>query len=89
MEMSFATQEDVLDIISRLLFEVFGKFKGKQKSVNNLPFPTFTFKESMEQFGCDKLITSKLFHTLFKCKCWKGKIVNRFLFSFKFTKDFK
>ena len=54
MEMSFATQEDVLDIISRLLFEVFDKFKGKQKSVNNLPFPTFTFKESMEQFGCDK-----------------------------------
>ena len=44
MEMSFATQEDVLDIISRLLFEVFDKFKGKQKSVNNLPFPTFTFK---------------------------------------------
>ncbi len=43
MEMSFATQEDVLDIISRLLFEVFDKFKGKQKSVNNLPFPTFTF----------------------------------------------
>ena len=52
--MSFATQEDVLDIISRLLFEVFNKFKGKQKSVNNLPFPTFTFKESMEKFGCDK-----------------------------------
>ena len=54
MEMSFATQEDVLDIISRLLFEVFDKFKGKQKSVNNLPFPPFTYKESMEQFGCDK-----------------------------------
>jgi aspartyl-tRNA synthetase len=54
MEMSFATQEDVLDIISRLLFEIFSKFKGKQKSVNKLPFPTFTFKESMEQFGCDK-----------------------------------
>ena len=54
MEMSFATQEDVLDIISRLLFEIFSKFKGKQKLVNKLPFPTFTFKESMEQFGCDK-----------------------------------
>ena len=54
MEMSFATQEDVLDIISRLLFNVFDKFKKDQKTVNNLPFPTFTFKESMEQFGCDK-----------------------------------
>ena len=47
MEMSFATQEDVLDIISRLLFNVFDKFKKDQKTVNNLPFPTFTFKESM------------------------------------------
>jgi aspartyl-tRNA synthetase len=54
MEMSFATQEDVLDIISRLLFEIFDKFKGKQKSVNKPPFPNFTFKESIEQFGCDK-----------------------------------
>jgi aspartyl-tRNA synthetase len=54
MEMSFATQEDVLDIISRLLFNVFDKFKKDQKTVNSLPFPTFTFKESMEQFGCDK-----------------------------------
>ena len=45
MEMSFATQEDVLDIISRLLFNIFDKFKGKQKSINNLPFPTFTFKK--------------------------------------------
>jgi aspartyl-tRNA synthetase len=54
MEMSFATQQDVLDIIGRLLFETFDKFKGKQKSVNKLPFPNFTFKESIEQFGCDK-----------------------------------
>ena len=54
MEMSFATQEDVLDVISRLLFNTFDKFKPKDKLVNKLPFPTFTYKDSVESFGCDK-----------------------------------
>ena len=54
MEMSFATQEDVLDIISRLLFNVFDQFKDNSKTLNSLPFPTLSFKQSMEQFGCDK-----------------------------------
>jgi aspartyl-tRNA synthetase len=54
MEMSFATQEDVLDIISRLLFNVFDQFKDDGKILNSLPFPTLSYKQSMEQFGCDK-----------------------------------
>jgi len=54
MEMSFATQEDILDIISRLLFNVFDQFKDKGKTLNSLPFPTLSYKQSMEQFGCDK-----------------------------------
>ena len=54
MEMSFATQEDILDIISRLLFDTFDKFKSKEKSINKLPFPTFTYRDSIENFGCDK-----------------------------------
>ena len=54
MEMSFATQEDVLDIISRLLFNVFDQFKDNSKTLNSLPFPTLSYKQSMEEFGCDK-----------------------------------
>ena len=54
MEMSFATQEDVLDVISRLLFNVFNKFKLENKSLNNLPFPKFSYQQSLEEFGCDK-----------------------------------
>ena len=33
-----ATQEDVLDIISRLLFNIFDNFKSHEKSINTLPF---------------------------------------------------
>ena len=54
MEMSFATQEDVLDVISRLLFNIFDKFKSQNKLVNKLPFPTLSYKQSLEEFGCDK-----------------------------------
>ena len=54
MEMSFATQEDVLDIISRLLFNIFDNFKTQGKSVNSLPFPLLSYKQSIEDFGCDK-----------------------------------
>ena len=54
MEMSFATQEDILDVISRLLFDTFDKFKSKEKFINKLPFPTFAYRDSIENFGCDK-----------------------------------
>ena len=54
MEMSFATQEDVLDIISRLLFNIFDNFKSQGKSINSLPFPLISYKKSIEDFGCDK-----------------------------------
>ena len=54
MEMSFATQDQVLDVISRLLFSIFDKFKPESKSLNQLPFPTFTYNQSITQFGSDK-----------------------------------
>ncbi len=51
MEMSFMTQEEVLDINERLICHVF-------KTVKNIdiprPFPRLTYKEAMEQYGCDK-----------------------------------
>ena len=54
MEMSFATQDQVLDVISRLLFNIFNQFKLDNKYLNQLPFPTFTYNQSITQFGSDK-----------------------------------
>ena len=54
MEMSFATQKDILDVISRLLFNIFDKFKSEKKSLNSLPFPTLSYKQSLREFGSDK-----------------------------------
>ncbi|MDA1283782.1 MAG: aspartate--tRNA ligase [Proteobacteria bacterium] len=54
MEMSFATQDQVLEIISNLLFKTFDKFKLEGKKTNTLPFQTFSFNESLIEFGCDK-----------------------------------
>jgi aspartyl-tRNA synthetase len=56
LEMSFVTQEDVLQVAEGLLIEVcngvieeFGLDKEPLK-----PFQRLTFAESMERFGCDK-----------------------------------
>tara|TARA_Y100000768_G_scaffold369871_1_gene335150 strand:+ start:389 stop:2161 length:1773 start_codon:yes stop_codon:yes gene_type:complete len=89
MEMSFATQEDVLDVISRLLFNIFDQFKGRKKTLNSLPFPILSYKQSLEQFGCDKpdlrnplrlLNVTKFFEgsglKIFESLIQKGAIVN-------------
>lgn len=52
-EMSFVTQEDVFQAIEPVLHGVFTEFaKGRQ--VSALPFPHFTYEESMLKFGNDK-----------------------------------
>ncbi len=51
-EMAFATQTDVLNVAQQLIhstFTEFSKFK-----VSDLPFPIFTYAESMLKFGTDK-----------------------------------
>jgi aspartyl-tRNA synthetase len=37
-----------------LLFNIFDQFKNENKSLNQLPFPTFTYNQSITQFGSDK-----------------------------------
>ena len=53
MEMSFATQEDVFDVIERVLPPVFEKY-GLYKSASNAPFVRIPFLDAMRDFGTDK-----------------------------------
>ena len=51
LEMSFVTVEDLLDTWERLFQHMWKKVLG----INlKLPFPRFTYEESMERFGTDK-----------------------------------
>ena len=52
-EMSFATEEDVLEIGEKVFYNTFKEF-GKGKKLSDRPFTRLTFKESMERFGTDK-----------------------------------
>lgn len=52
-EMSYVTQEDVFAAIEPVLHGVFTEFADKRK-VSALPFPHFTYEESMLKFGNDK-----------------------------------
>ncbi len=89
MELSFVEQEDIFNIVEPIFFDLFKKF-GKDKKINNIPFPRLKYKECLEKYGTDKpdlrnpLIISdltKIFNTdavslkIFKNIISKGGIV--------------
>ena len=53
LEMSFATEEDVLEVGEKIFYDTFKEF-GKGKKLTDKPFPRLSYKESMERFGTDK-----------------------------------
>ena len=52
MEMAFATQEDVLEVMEEVMYKVFKEFSDKQ--IGEYPFPRISYKEAMEKYGTDK-----------------------------------
>ena len=52
MEMSFATQEDVFQVMEPVMYNTFKKFSDKK--IANYPFPRITYKEAMLKYGSDK-----------------------------------
>ncbi len=53
-EMSFATQEDVFKVGEEVLSAAFEKFAPEGAEVTKAPYPVYSFKEAMLQFGTDK-----------------------------------
>ena len=52
MEMSFATQEDVFQVMEPVMYNTFKKFSNKK--IAEYPFPRITYKEAMFKYGSDK-----------------------------------
>ena len=52
IEMSFVTQEDVFEVVEKLLIKIFTKFSSK--SLLNEKFPRIPFEEAMLKYGSDK-----------------------------------
>ncbi len=53
LEMSFVTQEDVLQLNERMMIEMV-KQVAPEKHIAQIPFPRISYRESMEKFGNDK-----------------------------------
>lgn len=51
IELSFVNQEQIFDLLERLMQSIFAEIQGVQLS---LPFPRLKFQEAMDRFGCDK-----------------------------------
>lgn len=52
LEMSFTTQEEILNLTEQLFIEIAEEVLGK--TILQKPFPRFTYKEAKEKFGDDK-----------------------------------
>ncbi len=53
LEMSFVTEDDVLEVGEKIFYETFKEF-SKGKKVTSRPFKRLTYKEAMEKYGTDK-----------------------------------
>ena len=53
MEMAFATQDDVLGVLEKVLVPVFEKY-GIYDRITPAPFKRIPFREAMEKYGSDK-----------------------------------
>jgi len=52
MEMAFATQEDIFEVMEEVLFKTFKEFS--KKKIAEYPFPRIPYKEAMLKYGTDK-----------------------------------
>lgn len=52
LEMSFTSQEEILQLTEKLMIELTEKMAGKK--VLKKPFPRFTYQEAMKKYGDDK-----------------------------------
>lgn len=53
MEMSFVEQEDVMEVMERMLIKLVGTHYP-EKRIQQIPFPRITYKDSMERYGNDR-----------------------------------
>jgi len=53
-EMSFATQEDVFSVGEEVLTAAFNKFAPEGAAVTQAPYPIYSYKQAMLEFGTDK-----------------------------------
>jgi aspartyl-tRNA synthetase len=51
IELSFASQEQIFDLLERLMYRLFDEVLNIKLSI---PFPQLTYAESMNRYGCDK-----------------------------------
>lgn len=52
LEASFVTQEEILEVMETLMYNIFTKFS--QRPIDKPPFTRLKFSEAMEKFGSDK-----------------------------------
>ncbi|MFW5853404.1 MAG: amino acid--tRNA ligase-related protein [Patescibacteria group bacterium] len=53
LEMSFVTEEEIIQLNEKLLIEIVKKYYPEKK-IQETPFPRMTYQEAMDKYGCDR-----------------------------------
>lgn len=53
MEMSFVSEEDIMQLNEKILIEIVKKFYP-EKRIQEIPFPRMSYRDAMEKYGSDK-----------------------------------
>lgn len=54
VEMSFTTQEEILQLMEDLYIDIVRHVDHEKKKIHHVPFPRITFKEAVEKYDSDK-----------------------------------
>jgi aspartyl-tRNA synthetase len=54
LEMSFASQDDVLNVVENVIHSTFSKFARPCYSISNPPFERISYSDARLHYGCDK-----------------------------------
>lgn len=54
IEMSFVTQEEIFELVEKVIYNAFNEFKKENFTINPLKWPRISYKESMLLYGSDK-----------------------------------
>jgi aspartyl-tRNA synthetase len=68
MEMSFMSQEEIIDLNEELVWQIFKEIKAVELP---RPFPRMTYAEAMDRYGCDKPDTRFDLHLVNVCDIFK------------------
>ncbi|MCD8205528.1 MAG: aspartate--tRNA ligase [Clostridia bacterium] len=96
MEMAFSSEEDVFDVVERVMYNCFTKFAPSGMTVSSVPFEVISYRDAMLRYGTDRpdlrnpleIVDLSDFFTRCTFKPFIGKTVRAIVVKKQFSRSF-